>query len=245
MAMVQVDLSEYDMLREAKKKAEKEVEELKEEIKEYQKKARVIVTTKYAAIGFDKVRMKGVILNTYRRTGSISEAVEAGIANMFCRAGYGSIDGTIPNAIIDSSSQIVGFEDVRVQVEEKLSKEYKEELENKIREYKNSKKEYDKKYVSLDKDYHEAHKKEIDGLNKVHEEEIQKLNDEHEALVKSLQDRIYTLNEIIESDKETINDLRKSDKEKIAELEATIKKAEAKLRDIAGVKKGFFNKIFG
>ena len=245
MAMVQVDLSEYDMLREAKNKAEKEVKELKEEIKEYQKKARVIVTTKYSAIGFDKARMRGVILDTYRRTGSLSEAVEAGIANSFCRAGYGSMDGTLPSTIIDSSSQIVGFEDVRIQVEEKLSKEYKEELENKIREYKHSIKEYDKKYASLDKDYHEAHKKEVDELNKAHEREIQKLNDEHEALVKSLQNKIDTLNEIIESDKETINDLRKSDKEKIAELEATIKEAEAKLRDIAGVKKGFFNKIFG
>ena len=40
MAMVQVDLSEYDMLREAKNKAENEVKELKEEIKEYQKKSK-------------------------------------------------------------------------------------------------------------------------------------------------------------------------------------------------------------
>lgn len=234
MAMVQVDLSEYDILREAKKKAEDEVKELKEEIKEYQKKARVIVTTKYAVIGFDKAMMRNAILETYRRTGSLSEAVEAGIHNSYCRVGYGSMDGTLPSTIIDSSSQIVGFEDVRIQVEEKLSKEYKEELENKIREYKHSIKEYDRKYASLDKDYHEAHKK-----------EIQKLNDEHEVLVKSLQNKIDTLNGIIESDKETINDLRKSDKEKIAELEATIKEAEAKLRDIAGVKKGFFNKIFG
>ena len=42
MAMVQVDLSEYDMLREAKNKAENEVKELKEEIKEYQKKQELL-----------------------------------------------------------------------------------------------------------------------------------------------------------------------------------------------------------
>lgn len=245
MATVTLDSSEYDMLRENKKKAEEEVKSLKEEIKEYQKKARVIVTTKYAAIGFDKDRMRGAILDTYRRTGSLSEAIEVGINNSHCRIGYGSMDGTFPSTIIDSSSQIVGFEDVRIQVEEKLSKEYKEELENKIREYRHSIKEYNEKYNSLDRDYHRAHKKEVNELNKAHEEEIQRLNNEHEVLVKSLQNKIDTLNQIIESDKLTINDLRKSNKEKIAELEATIQEAKVKLRDITGAKKGFFSKIFG
>lgn len=47
MAMVQVDLSEYDMLREAKDKAEKRVKELEEDIKGLKDKSRVILTTEY------------------------------------------------------------------------------------------------------------------------------------------------------------------------------------------------------
>lgn len=47
MAMVQVDLSEYDMLREAKNKAEEEVKELKETINGLKDKSRVIIHTKY------------------------------------------------------------------------------------------------------------------------------------------------------------------------------------------------------
>lgn len=43
MAMIQVDLSEYDMLREAKNKAEKRVEELEDEIKGLKDKSRVII----------------------------------------------------------------------------------------------------------------------------------------------------------------------------------------------------------
>lgn len=87
MAMVQVDLSEYDMLRESKNKAEDRVNELLKEIEEYKKNARVIVTTKYAVLGFDKIKMRDVIETTYRQSLNLSRAIEAGINNCKCMAG--------------------------------------------------------------------------------------------------------------------------------------------------------------
>ena len=45
MATVTLDSSEYDMLRENKKKAEEEVKELKEILKGLKDKSRVILTT--------------------------------------------------------------------------------------------------------------------------------------------------------------------------------------------------------
>jgi hypothetical protein len=45
MAMVQVDLSEYDMLRQAKQKAEDECAELKENIKALKNSSKAIVRT--------------------------------------------------------------------------------------------------------------------------------------------------------------------------------------------------------
>lgn len=45
MAIVQVDLSEYDMLRQAKQKAEDECAELKESIKALKNSSKAIVKT--------------------------------------------------------------------------------------------------------------------------------------------------------------------------------------------------------
>ena len=41
-----------------------------------------------------------------------------------------------------------------------------------------------------------------------------------------------------------IADLSRSNEDKIAELKATIEEAEAKLREITGVKKSLFSKLF-
>ncbi len=182
--------------------------------------------------------MIDTIVRIYSRGHSLQEAVKIGIEENIKKVSTFGLYGNSSHTIIDSSSQIVGFEDVRIQVEEKLSKEYKEELENKIREYENAKERYNRKYNSLDKEYHEAHRKEIDEINKVHEEEVQRLNIEHEALTKSLQNKIDTLSE-------TVKELSKSKEDKIAELTAIIKEAEAKMQELNGPRKGFFNKIFG
>lgn len=63
MAMVQVDLSEYDMLREAKNKAEEEVKELKETINGLKDKSRVILTTKYV---YPKVNYERLVSSIIR-----------------------------------------------------------------------------------------------------------------------------------------------------------------------------------
>lgn len=234
MAIVKVDLSEYDMLRKAKDDAENRVTELLKEVEEYKKNARVIVTTKYAAIGFNKERMVRTIIDAYHNTCSLSKAVEEGVTAGMMKVGW----DTSPNYILESSSQIVGFEDVRAKVEDLLNAEYREELSNKLNEYEHLKKKYEEKYNSLDREYLENHNKEIKSIKEEYNNTISSLTESHNK-------KIAELEYVIESLNSTISELSKSKEEKVAELTAAIQENQAKLEHILGKKKNIFNRIFG
>lgn len=234
MATVQVDLSEYDMLRKAKDDAENRVTELLKEVEEYKKNARVIVTTKYAAIGFDKERVVRTIIDAYYKSHSLSRAVEEGITAGMMKIGWDAS----PNYILESSSQIVGFEDVRAKVEDLLNAEYREELSNKLSKYEHLKKKYEEKYNSLDREYLENHNKEIESIKEEYNNTISSLTESHNK-------KIAELDSVIESLNSTISELSKSKEEKVAELTAAIQENQAKLEHILGKKKNIFNRIFG
>lgn len=64
-----------------------------------------------------------------------------------------------------------------------------------------------------------------------------KLIQEYKKVIETKDTEINTL-------KDKITELSKSNEDKIAELKATIEEAEAKMRELTGVKKRLFSKIF-
>lgn len=210
MAEVRVDLSEYDMLREAKNKAEKEVEELRETIKSLKDKSRVILTTKYKYYTVDIHRIATEIYRQIRFFVSETE-----IANIIKR----NIEGRAKYSMSETdSSQYIGFDDVRVQVEN----HYKNEINKAIQNYKDSEEEYRKLKESVE-----------DSIRDMYLDTIKQLND-----------NVKSKDVEIESLKSQISELSKSKDERIAELIVTIREAQFKLDKLNGKKRGLFNKIF-
>lgn len=228
MAMVQVDLSEYDMLRETKNKAEKRVEELEDEIKGLKDKSRVIIQTrckvKTYAYNMQEIAsklMRKINFESYISTDDVERILHESKLE-YC--------GTTIDPTDDNSSQLIGFDDVRVMVENK----YKKEMEEAINNYKESEEKY---YELRDSVYDEARKyyedsiKRVQGINSELKEEKEEIIKTKDAEIKELQDKIA--------------ELSRSKEEKIAKLMNTINEAQAKLEELTGPKKkGLFNKIF-
>lgn len=229
MAMVQVDLSEYDMLREAKNKAEKRVKELEDEIKGLKDKSRVILTTKYV---FPTIRMEQLVddIQDLIRTESFLHKGGEIISPQRYRLQekiYYALKSNIyfnnrtydPNRGSYSSSQYIGFDDVKTMVENK----YKKDTENAIKDYEETIESYRKLRKSVREDVEQEYFNEVNGLKTT-------INAKDKE-IKDLKDQII--------------ELSRSKEEKITELMNTINEAQAKLEEFTGPKKkGLFNKIF-
>lgn len=227
MAMVQVDLSEYDMLREAKDKAEKRVKELEEDIKGLKDKSRVIIHTKYKVksnpINISAAARTIVNMSRYLPYLSIEDVEKVLISSK--KIIYTDIDTDSTN----ESEQLIGFDDVRVMVENK----YKKELEDAINYYRESEESYhklkDSAYDEVRKDYEDSIKKN-ESINAKLKEEKKEIIKTKDAKIKELQDKIA--------------ELSKSKEEKVAELTAIIEDAQKRLEEIYGLKKkGLFKSI--
>lgn len=237
MATVTLDSSEYDMLRENKKKAEEEVKELKETLKSLKDKSRVILTTQYIYPRVDYERIHSAIVQL------IEVAKDRDDFRDFPRYSIQSnltihsrVDNVLrsnikfdnmpydPDTRKYSSSQYIGFEDVKAKVEA----HYKKDIDKAIADYKESEEAYHRLEDSVEKSVKERYSNTINRLK----EDNKLLIDKYEKDIKALQDRIA--------------ELSKSKEKKIAELIATINEAQSKLEKLSGTKKkGLFNKIFG
>lgn len=226
MATVTLDSSEYDMLRENKKKAEEEVKELKGILKDLKDKSRVILTTQYVypKINYSKIYSDIVELMEVAKEG-IDLAVFPRYPMPQNLVIHNSIDNILrlnikfdnvpynPDTGTYSSSQYIGFEDVKAKVEAY----YKKDIAKAIADYKESEEEYNRLKDSVEKSVEEKYS---NAINRLKEDN------------KVLQDRIA--------------ELSKSKEEKVAELTAIINEAKSKLEKLSGTKKeGLFNKIFG
>lgn len=159
MAIVQVDLSEYDMLRQAKQKAEDECAELKESIKALKNSSKAIVKTvrvkNRAQFDIDKI-----ISNTIQK---YTDYTSRRFDSPFCDNSINSIAlheslrdalhvrGTISykeDAEGEVSESFVNFEDVRIKVENKMQ----DEVNKSIKECDNAKTEYLARKDQLDKE---------------------------------------------------------------------------------------------
>ena len=235
MATVTLDSSEYDMLRENKKKAEEEVKELKETLKGLKDKSRVILTTQYVypKVNYEKICSSIVQLVVTSKSmdnfrGSSIYPVQSNLTS--------SIDNILrsnikfdnmpynPSTGKYSSSQYIGFEDIKAKVEAY----YKEDIDKAIADYKESEEAYHRLENLVEKSVKERYSNTINRLK----EDNKLLIDKYEKANKALQDRIA--------------ELSKSKEEKIAELMATINEAQSKIEKLSGTKKkGLFNKMFG
>lgn len=212
MAEVRVDLFEYDMLREAKDKAEKEVKELKETVKGLKDKSRVILTTKYK---YYTVDVHKIVYEIHRHAMYNKPLTEIEIASIVNR----NIGSHAVHSMTETdSSQYIGFDDVRVQVEN----HYKNEIDRAIQNYKDSEKEYHKLRESVE----------------------DSVKDMYLNIIDQLKDDIKSKNEEIKNIKSQITELSKSKDERVAELMVTIKEAQSKLDELNGKRKGLFSKIF-
>lgn len=247
MATVTLDSSEYDMLRENKKKAEEEVKELKETLKGLKDKSRVILTTQYvypkvnyerlqsAIVQLVEVAKDGNDFRSFSRCSINKSFIHDGIDNALrSNIRFDSMPYN-PDTRGYSSSQYIGFEDVKAKVEA----HYKKDIDKAIANYEESEEAYHRLEDSVEKSVKERYSNTINRLkedNKLlidkYEKAIKDITEFKDDNIKALQDRIA--------------ELSKSKEEKIAELMATINEAQSKLEKLSGTKKkGLFSKIFG
>lgn len=220
MAMVQVDLSEYDMLREAKIKAEEEVKELKETIKGLKDKSRVIIQTKYKYHTIDT----GKIANELRYSDTynilnIKNIIDRNLRTQTMEGFNGEYD----------SNQYIGFDDVAAKVEA----HYKKDIDKVIESYEQSKKDY---YDLRDKVEENVRSEYINTIEQIRKEK-EKNTEEYEKKINDLNIQIDKLNN-------QIDNLNKTKEKEITELNKIIRDSEKKITELNRIKKSFIGKLF-
>lgn len=172
MPVVNVDLSEYDAIRNRVKELEEQVKEQKETIKSLKDGSRVIL------------RREQVI--------QIERCAPSMYEQMMSRSQPCYQSDTKERHTIETSEQYINFEDVRLKVEEKM----KTEVERSIRERDEARDKYNKRMDELDEKYKEQSmtlEDEYDDkhgkLNKEYEEKQEKLSKEYEEKEKALKNR--------------------------------------------------------
>ena len=164
MAVVNVDLSEYDAIRNRNKELEEQVKELKKLNESLKSNAKVILRKETVVKSFDYER----ISNPY-----------------FDELGHYN-EGVRPKQtkIVESSESYINFEDVRLKVENQMRKE----VEDSIKANKAAYEKYLEKYSLLDADFQkkskelDKKKEELEESNKKKlEEENAKLRDEYKG----------------------------------------------------------------
>lgn len=220
MAMVQVDLSEYDMLREAKIKAEEEVKELKETIKGLKDKSRVIIQTKYKyhTIDTGKIASELRYSDTYNIL-NIKNIIDRNLRTQTMEGFNGEYD----------SNQYIGFDDVAAKVEA----HYKKDIDKVIESYEQSKKDYYDLRDKVEENVRSEYINTIEQIRKENEKNIE----EYEEKINDLNIQIYKLND-------QIDNLDKTKEKEITELNKIIRDSEKKITELNRIKKSFIGKLF-
>ena len=245
MAKLEIELSEYDAMREARRNAEARVEELKQENKDLRTSSKVIIRreTKHLVMMVNESDLANEILERLRHAISMSHI---GMARhpweieyptpdklaKICISAWHNVPkkySTIaPTSDIDLPSKtdtLVGFEDIRMNVENIFKEQFQEEQKNAIEQLRNERAEYEKKrsQVSkeLAKEFRAEYESQLEALNK--ELEKQKA----ECKVKD---------EIISDLNKQIIELSKSQEVKVKEAEEKVRQAQEELAKIKGHK---------
>lgn len=246
MAKVEIDLSEYDMMREAKKNAEARVETLTEEVKRLKDtSANVVVKNRYYLPAFDCTQIAHRILSTLEERGIESffarDPWDIGVRDRFGRPAISPRTvSTLANIIQQSLSEalhsrtayredttiseIRGFSEMADSIREKLESDYRVVMEQKQAALESAKETYNLKHLDLQKAVDET--KEM--LNKAHKKELDKVEKKNEELEKT-----------IEGLKEELKEASKTSEQKLAEALAKLHAAEAEVAKYSKPRKKF------
>lgn len=243
MAVVNVELSEYDALRESLKDYKERVAKLDSELSGLKKGENVIVTTKYCVRKIENLRklIENSIENlkntsfqskyysnyyeynaickasTFLNDPNISHYILNALYNAFK---YGdSFSGIGDFEIKESSTEVQGYNDLRLVIENKLKEEAKAEIESLKQSYIDKKEEYEEKYSELEDKFEKELREEIDRLEKEYKDKFEKFE------------------KTIENREKTIVDLQT----KLSEKSERLSKTEKELNDNVQYKNGYFD----
>ena len=245
MAKVEIDLSEYDMIREAKKAAESRVEELSKEVENLKNNSKdVVIKNRYYIPTVDyKQAARRIIENLGIDTvAAMSRTMAYEKQQADCYGGFLASEsfsfstwdkyGALLTDIVQRSLhglfnlksgyredgevvEVRGLDEIREPIKAKLEEEYRLTLEQKRQDLEISKDAYEKKL--------EETGKEIDKLKKKYEKELE------------------TRDQKIDSLKKNLNEALKSNEEKLKEALTKLHEAEAEVAKYQTSRK----KIFG
>lgn len=164
MAKVEVDLTEYDEMRNARKNAEERIKELKlelEVLKKSQEPNNVLVKNIYMKKDIDIQNAAREIVKhikgcSYRIPFDIINP-RAEIENI--AAACIRIEMERAKSVIDyTNTEVKGFNELQKEVRQTLEDNYKASMEIKERQLEESKKNYDEKYEKLEEEFEKKHK---------------------------------------------------------------------------------------
>lgn len=229
MATLNIDLSEYDMMRESKKNLENQVEDLKKIIEGLKDKSRLVVRdrTMYRTIDAEALRTR---LVAEWQHSSYSRAYIAGFAQQFIdlisHLDYSLyLKGELKEE--SRSEQYIGFEDIRVFIEASLKEEYKEIWEDKIKEAQEQKALYLLKEQQVENEIKAAYEGIIKDLKKRLNEKgniILSADDLHKKEIAKIRQHYE---EIIARKDKKISELSKTHEQKLSEAKKELEEAEA------------------
>lgn len=253
MAKLEIELSEYDAMREAKKAAEARVEELKQENQELKASAKVVLRreTKYLVSNFSTSELEEAIRNRVSiqlsRSRIHSQAFSRHIPDPFeldasaspmiapenlvgiCLDALRSVPKKYTTAspsdvnLPYKSDTLIGFEDIRQKVEDQFKEQFERE-----------------------------HQEAMDGLEKQRASYIEKEKDLSSKLASEYEDKYRAKINLLEEkckekDEENIkllkqiSELSKSQEQKVREAEEKVREAEEELARVKG-KKSFWRR---
>ena len=228
MAVVNVELSEYDALRESLKDYKERAEKLDNELSGLKKGENVIVTTKYCVRKVENIEeLIRSSIETLRQFYSnhaylnyssfykfseflkepefivrLSEVIRNAFAHSSSFCGIGNYE------VKQSSTEVQGYNDLRLVIENKLKEEAKAEINSLKQSYINKKKEYENKYSELKDKFEKEYKDQFEEFERT-----------------------------IESKEKTIIDLQT----KLSDKSERLGKAEKELSDNVQYKNGYFD----
>lgn len=231
MAVVNIELSEYDALRESLKDYKERVAKLDNELSGLKKGENAVVTTKYCVRKVENIEelvrnsiesLKYTYTNDFyipdkyytlcdiSRNKDLINCLSQIIRNAFI---YGGIPCGIGDyEVKESSTEIQGYNDLRLVIENKLKEEAKAEIESLKQSYINKKEEYEDKYSELKDKFEEEFKEKSDKLEKEYKDKFEQFENTIENKDKTIVDLQTKLSEktasLNDTDKKLIESIR-------------------------------------
>jgi hypothetical protein len=251
MAKLEIELSEYDAMREARKAAEARVEELKQENKDLRSSSKVIIRREIQHLipRVEEGELTDRILYQIKKTIQV-KGMSGGVRKgyPYINVSYPALDlspvelaqicvrcwneGNKHYAVATSmdtempsrTDTLVGFEDIRLKVEEMLKEQIQQEHKTAVDSLNSERDSYKKRRTQLS------------------EELIKEYEAKYRANIEALKKRNEELEKQLEETEKQLKEASKSNEEKLAELQAAADKAEEELRKFLGKKKCWWRK---